>query len=115
MDRNFLDDVVGVVEANSFERMCLWKEYKANGKTWVQNLSGCGINVGYITAQRPVFISLTTAVVDGHKILFVEPTSISVDHGMIGIWLKSNVPSAIKENGYLNVVDAGNFFNVFPR
>jgi hypothetical protein len=114
MDAKFLEGVVGIVEANSFERMCLWDKHK-DKSTWVQNLSGYGKNVGYITPNRPVFISLTTAIINGHKILFVEPTSVGVDYTMIWEWMKENVPSAVKPSGYLNKTDSMNFHNVFPQ
>jgi hypothetical protein len=41
------DGVVGLVEANSFEVMCLWEKYhKQNGYSWDENKCGVFIRVG---------------------------------------------------------------------
>lgn len=115
--KKFLDGVVGVVEANHFEKHALWKANRAKTeeRKWVENLSGYGVTVGHL-AGRPVFISLITATIDDRKILFIHPTSKVVDWDLIEEWLRTNLPaSAIKSNGYVNLVDANNFHNVFPR
>lgn len=105
-----LAGVVGVVEANRFETMCLWqRHHKELGKPWIDNLSGRGVTVGHVE-DMPVFISLRTAVVDGCKLLFIEATSQVVDWRMIDAWLARALP----QSAYRNKVDAGNFVNVFP-
>jgi hypothetical protein len=111
----FLAGTVGVVEANSFEVMCLWKEHKTRG-TWVEHPLGMGCTVGHF-GDMPVHVSLRTAEVDGHKILFIDPTSQVVDHRMVRDWLRSEMPKSAKctATGAVNKVDAMNFHNVFPR
>lgn len=111
----FFEGVVGVVEANSFERMMLWKENQDIGKrTWVENNSGYGVTVGEV-AGDPVFLSVLTAQVDGHKLLFIDPTSQVVDHRLVRKWLDKNLPqSAFRADGLLNITDAMNFANIFP-
>ncbi|QNG62650.1 hypothetical protein B1VFA_049 [Rhizobium phage B1VFA] len=109
--KTYLEGVVGVVEANSFETMCLWERWKANGKSWVSTGHGYGPTVGRL-ADMPVCISILTATVEGQKILFIDPMSQVVDHRMIEAWLKENVPSALRKDGYLNKTDAMNFSNV---
>lgn len=106
-----LKDVVGIVEATSFETMSLWQKYK---DSWIQNNGGYLPTVGMIDG-RPVVLSLFVNVVNGHKLLFIEATSQVVDWHMIEQWLTTNVPSAVRNDGYLNKVDAMNFHNVFPR
>lgn len=102
-------DVHGIVEANSFETLKLWQDWhKEKGYSWVQNNSGWLELVGEL-AGKQVWISPLAHIVNGRKILFVEATSAVVDWGMIEDYLKENVPSAIKEGGYLNKQNAGNF------
>jgi hypothetical protein len=115
--QDFLDGVVGVVEANSYESMCLWQEWhKKRGKTWEQGLGGYLPTIGQLDG-RPVVLSLFVHKIDGHHLLFIEPTSQVVDHQMIDAWLKANLPATAMRPGgeYLNRENAMNFHNVFPR
>lgn len=126
--RNFLDGVVGVVEASSYERHMLWIEYsetalkhgcaisnKSRRFTWESGRSGLMEIVGKID-DRPVCVTLWVDTIDDQKILFVDPTSQVVDHQMIEKWLKGTLPAtAIREDGYINRSDPMNFCNVFPR
>lgn len=115
----FLEGVVGVVEANRFEHHALWRfnDERERKLSWVENLSGLGETIGYIN-KRPVHVSLLTAVVDGHKLLFIDPTSTLVDHDMVRAWLAKTMPvTAFEDNDprkRLNITDAMNFHNVFP-
>lgn len=112
--RAYLNGVVGIVEANSFEKMCLWREWNDMGKSWVPTVHGYLATVGNV-GDMPVCISILTETVEGQKILFWDATSRVVDHQMIEEWLKTIVTSALKEDGYLNKTDAMNFHNVFQR
>jgi hypothetical protein len=113
---DYLSGVVGVVEANSYEMLCLFNEYTNElKKPWKQNSFGLGENVGEFGGM-PVFVSLLTAEVDGHKILFIDPTSQVVDHRMVEKWLAETLPASAKlDSGRVNKTDAMNFHNVFPR
>lgn len=113
--REFLDGIVGVVEANSYERQCLWERYHRQYEVdWKTNSFGLGEGVGEIGGM-PVFISLTTAVVGGYKLLFVYATSAVVDYRLIDKWLEDNVPSTAYDRGRVNKTDAQNFITVFPK
>lgn len=102
-------DVFGIVEANSFETLELWKYWhQEKGYTWVQNNSGWLVHVGDL-ADKEVWISPLAHIVNGKKILFVDATSSVIDWDMIEDYLKKNVPSAIKDNGYLRKENAMNF------
>lgn len=104
----FLDGVVGVVEANSYEQLCIWQEFHQElGKSWIQNPSGLLETVGHL-GRMPVCISLFTVTVDGHKLLFIDPTSQVVDHRMIDAWVDKVLPHAGK-----NRTNAMNFCNIF--
>lgn len=114
----FLDGVVGCVEADSFAQMKLWDENdKREGdrkREWSSNLSGLMTCVG-ILADNQVWLSLSTAVIGGHKILFYHATSSVVDHGMVKSWLKARLPNTAFDGDRLNNTNAMNFHNVFPH
>lgn len=118
MDR-FLHGIIGVVEATNFESYCLWKiHHEEHGDPWKSGGGGPMVQVGEI-GDLPVCIALIVNEVKGHRILFVEATSRAVDHDMIRDWLQKNVPvTAFEDNDprkRLNITDANNFGNVFPR
>lgn len=115
--KEFLKDVVGVVEASSYETSCLWKRNQEGREySWVQGLGGRGAVVGFLY-ERPVCISLFINIINGHQILFLDPTSALVDWDMIEKWLEENLPKSAFREGtdYVNKVNAQNFYNVFPR
>jgi hypothetical protein len=115
---DFLDGVVGVVDANSYESLCLWRENQelAVPCSWVQNNSGLMETVGYVNGY-PVCLSLLTTRISGWKILFIEVTSRMVDHEMVEKWLLENMPkSAFKKSSrYINRTNAMNFSNILPN
>ena len=117
----FFEGVVGLVEANSFEKHQLWalNRAKQDGigvapRVWVENLAGIGRCIGYVV-DMPVFVSLMTATIDGQKILFYEATSQVVDHRMVEAWLQYNMPTTAlrPDTPYLNKTDANNFHTIF--
>ena len=104
-------DVHGIVEANSFESLELWKYWhQEKGYSWVQNNHGWLVKVGEIVKGKDVWIRPLAHIVNGRKILFVDATSSVVDWNMIEDYLKENVPSAVTRNSiYLNKENAMNF------
>lgn len=122
--KDLFEGVVGVVEVTNFESLCLWQKHTdcgAKRDVWKQSLSGPLVTVGHIY-KRPICISLFVHTIDGHRILFMEPTSQIVDHKKIEAWLLEHLPDSamqqhwLKEGSrYINKVDAMNFNNVFPR
>tara|TARA_R110000851_G_scaffold4966_1_gene20782 strand:+ start:315 stop:653 length:339 start_codon:yes stop_codon:yes gene_type:complete len=100
----YMQGAVSVVEANTFEVMCLWRENKDN---WVSVSSGYGICVGGDSSiERQTAISLSSALIGGKKVLFIYPTSVLVDWDLIDSWLSNNLPASV-----LIKTDAGNFHN----
>lgn len=109
--------VVGVVEATSYEEMCLWHEYtKERAQSWEDARRGWLLEIGRVQGL-PVMLSVKVNTINGHRILFIEATSRMVDHNMVEQWLKDNLPDTAMRPGseYVNKVDAMNFHNVFPR
>lgn len=121
----YLQGVVGVVEANSFEKFALWQinENKLDGvkRSWKAGGHGYGPTVGHLVTEdgtKPVAISILCDVVDGRKLLFYYAMSRFVDHDLPRAWLEQHLPDSAFEGegrGRLNHVDAMNFCNVFPR
>jgi len=119
----FLKDVVGVCEATRCEYSYLWKEFHYDRKdetkwSWKENLSGISEIVGYI-GDMPINVSLSTAIVNGQKILFYDGISQVVDHVMIRKWLEIVLPdtcwAAAERTGRFNHTDATNFCNIIKR
>lgn len=109
MTANNYEDVVGIVEATSFESLCLWEKWhQQKGYTWIESRSGPLITVGYVSDGRPVCIAPLIHVVNGKKLMFVETTSLVVDWDMIDEWLYENVPNA-RKGKFLNKETAKNF------
>jgi len=111
--KEYLRGVVGVVEANAFERKGLRDHYlQAKCGEWERNLCGMTATVGHLGGM-PVRISLFTEIVGGHKLVFINPTSEVVDHRLIVKWLEANIPSSARFRGRLNLADSMNFSCVF--
>lgn len=112
--RKFLDGVQAVVDiGDSYSHHMLWHEYHYTRShfTWEENNIGLMEIVGQL-ADMPVCISLSKARVDGILVLFVEPTSMVVDHRLIDKWYKETLPpTAFRKDGYPNKTDAMNFCN----
>ena len=112
----FLRGVVGVVEANSFEKHMLWKDRGTD--VWEGYCEGYLETVGHIN-KRPVCLSILVDVVNGHRLLFIEPTSQLVDHKMIDAWLLNVLPATAYRDfpndppKIINRTDAMNFRNIF--
>ena len=117
--RKYLDGVVGVVEATSFEQHTLWEHYSNESARagfgrkaptvlydWVSTGMGFFACTGHFGGE-PVYISLMTATVAGHKLLFYYASGTTANHDVIEAWLTENVAE------YHNSTDAQNFTNVF--
>ncbi len=117
----FLKDVEGAVEADSYASHQLWFECAADAnkfggqgnKTWEQGRSGTGRVVGTF-AGHPVFVSLFKNVVDGKQILFYDATSVIVDHDMVREYIETAIGEAqgFKPDGRDFFTDAQNFHNI---
>lgn len=109
--KEFMEGVIGIVEANSFEFMCLWREHKELGREFQTSPTGRSVIVGHFN-NMPIVLTLWNVKVEGKKILIWEAVSMVVHHDMIREWFKNNLPNSAMKNGYVNSVDAMNFYNV---
>jgi hypothetical protein len=115
--KKFLAGVVGVIEATSFEKFCIWEKCHKRGDDWKQG-DGIGETIGEIDG-RPVHLSLLVDTVNSQRILFWHATSTVVDHKMIEDWLKKTLPvTAFEDNdprNRMNKTDANNWHIVIKK
>lgn len=127
--KEFLEGVVGVVEATRFEQLCLFEkvqkasfdltssEYSPGKIPWQTLAMGRGFCVGHLGPDMPIWISVEPVVVKNHKLLFWHVTGRYVDYDLITKWFNDNLPVCAFEDSdprkKLNSVDAQNFANVF--
>lgn len=83
-----LAGTVFIVEANSFEKLCLWKEWK-DRLPWREDLSGNLVTIGHVQG-RPIVVSLFWANLNGQKVMFTELTSQLADYKLLDAWLDAN-------------------------
>ena len=80
-----------VVEANSYERHSLWKEYyfdkEADRVSWEQDNSGFWMKLGELSGM-PVCYEFFWSTVDGLLVLFYAPTSVVDDRRMVDAFLE---------------------------
>jgi hypothetical protein len=98
-----------IVDANSYEQFALWKEYSKthNGDnpkyaTWKEESAGVMVTLGEL-AGMPVCLSLSWAVIEGKRVMFVYQTSMVTDWRMVKEYLEENCPN-------VKTVDATNFY-----
>ena len=101
-----------LVEATSYEKLCLWSETSDESRhpgkhRWVQDYHGLMIHCGDF-GGLPVMVCCEWATIDGCLVCFYDATSMVVHHDMVGDRLKSLAPQA-------TFGDAMNFHNVILR
>ncbi len=109
MGHEYLEGVDYLVEANSFERMCLYERHSDNWED--RPLGGPMIIVGSIDGHdcNDVCIALLKQQVNGKMICFWEATSVVVHHDMIKEWFKDNAPWLFPDGEPSKSTDAMNF------
>lgn len=83
-----LPHVMFVVDANSYERLALWREFQRAVK-WEDDSSGFGEVVGKVGDDN-VNICLNFATLNGQVVMFVDTISQVVDHRMVDAWLEKH-------------------------
>ena len=114
-----LKDTFYLVEANSFETLCHWREFHKDGRyTFEQDGMGFTKHIGKFGGM-PVVICLFRYKIDGHWVLFYEATSQVVDHRMINKWLDEHVlthcPSIEGRVHHCNSMNFGNCLLAIDR
>lgn len=108
-----LKDTIFFVEANSFETLTLWKEYKDEIK-WVQDHEGFMETLGYIddNVKKPVCVTFLFNILNDKRICFFDVTSRFSDMTMIEEWLDKNYPVKWDRGTRVARTDAMNFHHV---
>lgn len=95
-----------VVQATSYEQLCLWKDWHRH-VSWVQDNPGWGKNVGYV-GGLPCVISVSWIIINGCYVMFYTDESQVVDHRMIERWLKENCnPQAEGRRAHCDAMNFG--------
>lgn len=77
-----------LVEANSFEKHTLWREWHEK-LTWQQENPGESVTIGHLD-DRPVCVSFFWDTIGGKLICFYDAHSAVVDWTMINDWLRKH-------------------------
>lgn len=112
--RSRLEKTFFIVEATSFEKSCLWRDYclesdnpRYGKHTWKLISPGWMIKVGEIN-DRPCCISTTWYKIDGKLVMFWYACSELVDYKLIDEWLDKNFTGTYG-GGRRASTDADNF------
>lgn len=89
-------DTFFLVEATSFERLCLWNE-RGEQEVWEDQSIGYMVQVGTLD-RRPVTIQIFWFRIDGRLVGFWDSPSQVVDHKMVEEWLDENCTPAKWDN-----------------
>lgn len=68
----------------------LYNEFKELGYSYKQDMGGNLINIGNVGGNS-VYVGPMIHVIEGVRVLYVEPTSGIVDHGMVCDWVAGKV------------------------
>jgi hypothetical protein len=101
------------VEANSFEKFTLWKEWHEEIK-WEDDAEGFGIEIGRVSSGKrkyPVVVSFNFAKINGTQVCFYYGCSQVVDHPMIEKYITKRWPVKYDSNSRKAMTDADNFHN----
>ena len=102
--RNKMSQVVYFVEATSFEKYSLWKQYHEK-IDWKQESEGFGNTIGEFGGE-PIFLSFTFAYLYDKLVRFYNVTSNVVNWEIAKNYLKENYKGIPR-------TDADNFHSVF--
>ncbi len=105
-DMNKLASVFGVVEATTFEKYSLYKEWKHKAIQFESG--GLYIAIG-MYAGRPVVIQILFATLNGHLIMFWYSPSTVVNHTMSKQWLETYVGLNHRKTETFHTTDCMNF------
>lgn len=100
------DDVVFIVEADSFAEFQLWSEFSSESQKsrdngalrWKQDPSGIARQVGVLRTMKgeklPVMCSVSFAQLNGFRVAFYTSCSRAVDWDLVHDWMEKQCPAA---------------------
>jgi hypothetical protein len=108
-----LKESVFFVEANSYESLSLWREFKEQygEQNWVQDNMGFSQTIGFLNGDRdkPVVVSFFFNSLFGQRVCFYEATSRYVDHTMVEDYIKAIYQKKYDNDTRNAMTDAMNF------
>jgi len=97
-------DIFFFVEANPYEKLCLWKEHD-EGNDWEDVPTGVSIRIGTI-GGLPIVLNFFFAIVEGAMVCFYYPCSTGVDRLKVQKFIRALAPTY---KGRQSCCDAMNF------
>lgn len=92
-----------LVQATDLEQLFVWQQWHERA-TWRETYPDRGVTVG-TTNGRPTVVRCTWVVINGHLVMFYDPTSMLVDWELVEQWRR---PFHARGAGHC---DARNFHN----
>jgi hypothetical protein len=102
-----------VVEATSYEQLCLWRETHESWP-WEQDHRGIGLTIGHV-GEFPVCLSLSWVRVGGRLILFWTAVSRITDYAMADEWFQDHCNPRWDRRRRRAFTDAMNFHHVLAH
>jgi hypothetical protein len=87
-----------IVEANSYERLALWKEWHV-AISWEEDCKGLLIEIGKL-GGLPIILKFSFALINRHLVAFYESPSQVVDHKQIDEFFKKNFQITDNSGGW---------------
>jgi len=96
---------VAIVEASSYETLCLWREYHVKCKWNDYSKGGPGVEVGRLDG-RPIMVFFSAIKLNDKVVVLYEATSQVVDFVKVEHFVSEEWPTTTKST-------ASDFYNVF--
>jgi hypothetical protein len=96
-----------LVEANSFEHLCLWREWHEY-LSWEQCNPGAWLTIGKVN-DRPVCINMFWDLINGKLVCFYDACSQIVDFEQVEDWFEKNYKGRWDSNTRRASCDSMNF------
>lgn len=101
------------IEATSFEKLSLWKDFKERNDitNWVEDAQGIALEIGHLDKKKTQSVWLGFYFVDlyGKTICFYETTSRFNDSQLVEEWITKNYPVKYDNDTRSAMTDAMNF------
>ncbi len=104
------------IEANSYEVLSLWKEFK-DEIHWQEDSLGFWQKIGLIDddEEKPVCLTFHFAKIYGSRICFYDVVSRYNDTEMVRAWLEKNYPVTWDNGTRIAITNAMNFGSAIKR
>ena len=102
----FFSNLHGIVEATSFEILCIYEKYHQGKKySWEDLQLGTFFKIGEIN-DLPICFQITPTKINGKNILFYEACSRMVDYDIVDKFIAENYKSKNLKTNAMNFRNA---------